>query len=422
MQSLRSRRGLEIAPFRALRYSFANGVTPAAVTAPPYDVLSPDDHRRLLELSPHNITHLTLGEKPGGISSYEERKKLLDEWKQQGVLRQDVDPAFYVNVVDYAVPGSGRGSEATRQRFVGLVALGRLHPFEESVILPHERTFPKVVDDRLSLLDATRTNLESIFLLYSDPAGGIDRLLEAHTHGVPLLRVEARPGEFHEIHAVSDLALFIRLIVLLGSQKPIIADGHHRYTTSLRFWREGRERGEAVPGAGWQMMTFGNLRGGGLSILATHRLVKLHNGTPADALRLLANRFQAAAPEDADLRIETRERSLDVRFPAEIKASRRGVARTNYALLHDVVLGEWLREIADEEGIRYFKEGTGENDALARGEGDILFRMKPVDPLEFENVVQGGEVFPHKTTFFYPKLWSGLLLWPLEEPERLALK
>src|SRR4030095_14044849 len=99
------------------------------------------------------------------------------------------------------------------------------------------------------------------------------------------------------------------------------------------------------------------------------------------------------------------------------------VARTSYALLHDVVIGEWLRDAIDgEDAIRYFKQGTGEDQALASGEGDILFRMNPVEPREFQEVVQGGELFPHKTTFFYPKLWSGLVIWPIAEPERLALK
>lgn len=415
-----SRRGFEIAPFRGLRYAGATPEQARANTAPPYDVLSPDEHRRLLEASPHNITHLTLGSTPGEASSYEARGKLLDSWIQAGVLKREEDPAFYVNVIDYPVPGSPE----RRARFVGLIALGKLHAFSEGVVLPHERTFPKVVDDRLRLLEATRTNLENIFLLYTDPEGSIDRILESQVRGAPLVRVEAKPGEFHELHAVTDVAVFVQLMEAFRRQRPIIADGHHRYTTSLRFATEARERGQVIPGAEWQMMTFGNLRGAGLSILATHRLVKLAKGQDVDSVvsRLLVKLEPARSGEPFDLTVETRGKKTPVRFPSALREARKGVARTSYALLHDVVLADWLHGSADEKEIKYFKEATGENEALARGDGDILFRMRPVDPVEFSEVVQGGEVFPHKTTYFYPKLWSGLVLWQIAEPERLALK
>jgi uncharacterized protein (DUF1015 family) len=334
-----------------------------------------------------------------------------------------------VYVVEYRTPGasaSGPGAGG-KVRFTGFMALGRLHPFADGVVLPHERTFPKVVDDRLHLLAATRTHLESIFLLYSDPERSLDKLLESLAQGKPLIEVEARPGESHALYPVSDIAVFIRLMDFMSRQRPIIADGHHRYTTSLRYLDEISGADGMQAAAAWQMMTFTNLHGGGLSILATHRLAKLKReavGDPvAAAWQALLARFEPAGPADADLTLETRDRTVPVRFPASLKAARRGVARTSYALLHDVVFGEWLGGRIDEAtGVRYFKEATGEREALARGEGDILFRMKPVDPREFQAVVEGGEVFPHKTTYFYPKLWSGLVLWPIAEPVRLALK
>lgn len=418
--------GVEIAPFRGLRYDLARGERPEELTSPPYDVISPEEHRRLLVASPHNIVHVTLGSRPGEASSYADRGELLRRWMREGVLVPDEEPCFYVYEAEYPVPGGP--SRGSRARFVGLVALGRLRPFADGVILPHERTFPKVVEDRLQLLDATRANLESILLLYADPEGEIDRVLESQRRGDPVIRVEAKPGEVHALWKVMDVAAFIRLTDLFTAQRPIIADGHHRYTTSLRYGLEGKERGRAVPGAEWQVMTFSNLHSAGVSILATHRLVKLRPGAPRDALERLLERFEPAEgpgrgrASDRDLTVEARGRKIGVRFPAALVASRTGAARTSYALLQDVVLGEWLQGVADEEATRYFKECTGEDEALERGEGDILFRMEPVDRRELQEVVQGGEVLPHKTTYFYPKLWSGLVLWALEEPERLALK
>jgi len=427
--------GFEIAPFRGVRYN-TNGAGEKAdlksVTSPPYDVISPEEHRHLLESSPYNITRLTLGLDPSDSASYEERGDLLRKWMEEGVLVADRDPCLYVYTIDYAQPaGSLATGTEQRARFLGLMALGKLHPFSDGIVLPHEKTFPKVVDDRYRLLDATRTNLESIFLLYSDPERVIDGILEARTRKPPIASVEAKPGEFHALHRISDLAVFIRLIELLGRQRPIIADGHHRYTTSLRYWREGPGGAKRVPGSEWQMMTLANLYGDGLSILATHRLVTLRSGpTPArarvdEALAVLLSKFERVEENEKaerDLVVETRDKRFCVRFPAVLKGSRSGAAQTAYGLLHEVVLTEWLGKLVDADAVRYFKEGTGELEALRRGEGDILFRMKPVGARDFQGVVQGGEVLPHKTTYFYPKLWSGLVLWPLEEPERPALK
>ena len=421
--------GFQIAPFRGVRYS-SNGVEGGAdlksATSPPYDVISPQEHGRLLESSPYNITRLTLGLDPSDGASYQERGELLRKWLREGVLVADRRPRLYVYTIDYSLPtDAGVSGDGARTRFLGLMALGKLHPFSDGIILPHEKTFPKVVDDRYRLLDATRANLESIFLLYSDPEKEIDGILQERTRKEPLVSVEAKPGEVHALYRISDLAVFVRLMELFSSQRPIIADGHHRYTTSLRYWREGPSGADAekVPGAGWQMMTLANLYGDGLSILATHRLVKLTHVD--EALEVLLSKFELLADDGSaehDLVLETREKKYRVRFPEALKVSRSAAGQTTYGLLHDVVLTEWIGKFLDTDGVRYFKEGTGEVEALGSGEGDLLFRMRPVDAREFQGVVEGGEVFPHKTTYFYPKLWSGLVLWPLEEPERPALK
>ena len=160
---------MDIAPFRGLRYNLerlaAEGLQKpaAAVTAPPYDVLSPSEHAERLAASPYNITALTLGTTPGETSDYDARAAALDDWVEAGVLIEDPQPRIYAYTIDYALP---TGEE--RRRFCGLLALGRIRPFADGIVLPHEQTFPKVVDDRVRLLDATRTHLESIALLYAD--------------------------------------------------------------------------------------------------------------------------------------------------------------------------------------------------------------------------------------------------------------
>ncbi len=415
---------MDISPLRALRYDVGvlRSIEPPeravaeAVTAPPYDVISPSQHAELLERSPYNVTRLTLGaasdaDSAAGAVDYASRSRELERWLGKGVLRQDETPGFYVYTVDYHVPveeASGRGAA---RRFHGLLALGRLHPFADGVVLPHEQTFPKVVDDRLQLLHATRTHLESIFLLYSDPERHIDAILEANAAGEPVVEVEAKPGERHALFRIGADADVAQLTTLFAAQNPIIADGHHRYTMGLRY-RDELAHGDAA--ANWQLMTFANLFSDGLSILATHRMVKLQGMSAAEALeRVLPKMEQVAAAEAWDMVIETASDGYPVRFPSALRSARQGVAATSYGLLQDVVLGDWLSSCVAPAGVTYFKEGTGERVALERGDGDVLFRMQPVGRDEFRGVVEGHEVFPHKTTYFYPKLWSGLALWRL---------
>lgn len=409
---------MDIAPFRGLRFNLAalsrRGIEApaAAVTAPPYDVISAADHRSLLEGCEYNIAALTLGETPGEVSDYESRRRKLEEWLRSETLVEDPEPGFYVYEIDYAMPaGAASGG---RRRFLGLLGLGRLHPFGDRVVLPHEQTFPKVVDDRLRLLEETRTHLESIFLLYADPDRAIDGILAGGASGDAVVRVEAKPGERHSLHRIDDAAVTRDLQERFREQRPIIADGHHRYTTGLRYRAES---GAAVPGSEWQLMTFANLFGDGLAILATHRLVRLEGLSPRAAFELLRERLEEVGEGEArDLRVETAAGAANVRFPASLRRGRSGVAATSYALLDSVVLGDWLAGYVPEGGVSYFKEGTGEQAALERGDGDVLFRMQPVDRGEFRQVVQGGEVYPHKTTYFYPKLWSGLALWRIADP------
>jgi uncharacterized protein (DUF1015 family) len=418
----------EIAPLRALRFDLeklaAAGVkNTSALVSPPYDIIDADEHAELLARSDYNIVRLTLGESPGEKEDYRARGDRILDWKSRGILREDDTPAIYVYGCDYTVPGTD-----IEARFRGVASLGRLHKFEEGEVLPHERTFPRVVDDRFKLLDATRTHLEAIFVLYEDAEKAIDTILEEHSKGEPLFKVEGRPGEIHSLWAITDADAMQRLQDLFRAQRPIIADGHHRYTTAILFRDRKAESGESVPGNEWQPMVFGNLVGDGLSILATHRLVDT-GGRAAQALDVLREKLdEVDAKGDAwDYRVETPEGDVGFRVPDALRSELKGVAATDYAILHERILREWLRPVirdsrdeeSNEDGgeieAAYYKEGSGEREALAGGEGDLLFRMRPVAASEFRSVVEGGEVFPHKTTFFYPKLWSGLLLWTLAD-------
>ena len=410
----------EIAPFRALRFRAAPGTSVDAQTAPPYDIISSDEHRRLLDRSPHGIVRLTLGDTPGERAHYRERAALLEEWVRQGILVEEARPGLYVYGVDYPVPGQPH----VRLSFRGLLALGAVRDFSEKIVLPHERTFPDVVDDRYRILEAGRTHLEFILLLYSDRERRIDSILQCAAKEGAETEVTAKPQERHFLWPIRDAAAIRELQELFRRQRPIIADGHHRYTTAGLYRKKSRDDPKLCAGTDWMPMVLGNLFGEGLSILATHRLVSFA-GKTAEALKILQSRLEPAREgTDAEFQVETAQATLRLNLPKAVRASRSGVAATDYAILHDVILGDWLKPLLPASGeseasqpIHYFKEGTGEREALRAGKGDILFRMRPVAPDGFLRVVNGGEVFPHKTTFFYPKLWSGMALWRMAEPE-----
>lgn len=408
---------MDIAPFRGLRFNLdriseQTGQDSPVVTAPPYDVLSPEAHQAILDASPCNIVQLTLGEKPGEVPSYEGRAQLLKSWIESGVLRYEDSPLYYVCTVDYTVPGT-----TERARMISFVALGRLHEFDERIVQPHEQTFAKVVQDRQNLLEATRCNLESIMLLYNDASGEIDSLLEEAASGEPIIEVEASAGEIHALYPVLDPAKASRLGELMQDQRPIIADGHHRYTTALLYRKALAESAEQVPGTDWKMMTFANLSSEGVSILATHRLLKLNDPQEVPrALELLDERLDPAGEDDWDIRVETAGEARNYRLGEKALAGKQGAAATSYGIVQDEIIGSWLVPLAGEEPeVSFYKEGTGEDEALRDGAGDLLFRMRPVDRGEFQDVIDGAEVFPHKTTYFYPKLWSGLVLWRFED-------
>ena len=411
-----------IAPFRALRFNVGGGASAADLVAPPYDVISPDDHRALLERSPNNIVRLTLGDAPGRKERYETRAQRLLEWIESGTLRVDGEPALFVYGCDYTVPGTDQ-----RASFRGLAALGEVTPFEDGVVLPHEQTFPDVVDDRFHLLDATRTHLESIFVLYEDHQKTIDALLEEASSACPPdFSVEAKSAEVHSLWTIQDAAVIEKLCDLFRAQHPMIADGHHRYTTALQYRNRKGGGADSAVGSNWQPMVFGNLVGDGLSILATHRLVNCR-GQAERALEILREKLEpsraggdGADASDWEYCVETRDRTERFRVPDAIRSARSGVAASDYAILHELVIDEWFQGAlggSEPIDVQYFKEGSGEREALERGDGDLLVRMQPVPATEFRSVVEGGEVFPHKTTFFYPKLWSGLVFWQLESVE-----
>ena len=336
-----------IRPFRALRYDVPDL---AAVVAPPYDVISDEQRTEYLGRSPYNVVHLTLPD------SEEQAARDLAAWQEEGILVRDPEPSYWWLTQDYVGPDG-----VARQR-EGFVASLRAEPYENRVILPHERTHAGPKEGRLRLLRATRTQLEPLFFLW-------DGTIEVNGLGEPDLEVAGDKlwrldPEFGDA-----------LTEELADAQLLIADGHHRYETALAF-------GESP----WLLAVIVPTDQEGLTIFPTHRVVRSVNGvagTPIDP------------PGDE--------------LPGVV-LYRNG--------RYELVAGEGLDpEIVDAlkpEGVTYTPQRREAVAAVDRGDAEAAFLLRPTRIEDVWEVAERGDAMPQKSTFFYPKLTSGLLFHPID--------
>jgi len=340
----------EIRPFRALRYDEAKTGPLETLVAPPYDVISPEERDEYLARSPYNVVHLTLPD------SEEQAARDLRDWRRRGVLTRDDDPVFWALSQTYTGPD---GVERTRDGYV--VSL-RIEPYDRGVVLPHERTHAGPKEGRLRLLRATRTQLEPIFLLHDGELAEIpDREPDLEVAGDRLWRLAEGPD-------VSDLQL-------------LIADGHHRYETALAFHEE-----DGTEASAWMMVVLVSTREEGLTIFPTHRVAQHVDGvrgTPIDE----------PGPE----------------LPGVV-LYRGG----RYELLDGDGLDVEIVDRVAPEGVTYTPDRADAVATVDRGAAEAAFLLRPTRIEDVFAVARRGEVMPQKSTYFFPKLTSGLLFHPLD--------
>lgn len=440
-----------ITPFRAVRYNPAKINDLAEVVSPPYDVIDANSQAALAGRNPYNMINLDLSKNVKSAEMTDQRyakaARLFAEWRADEVLIREEQPAIYLYNVDYRVPG---GASFTRR---GLVSLVRLAEFSEGIVKPHEKTFSGVTGDRLRLLDACQAQLSPIFSLYSDPAGEILARLESARPAAPLYEVSDHDGCVHRFWAVTDPEALAAVQAMFADKPLYIADGHHRYTTALQYRALMRERsgGEiaADSPANQTMMYLCGMEDPGLSILPTHRLMRLPGQTTADGLTgLLAENFLVEEIKNGsreNLVGEVLGRMADgasqaamfgFYHPGEdrcfLLALRDGVmerlAAHQPAALREldvVVLAELilarlpsldLARCVQGDLIDYYSDPDDALDVAVKEvetggpHTPLLFLMNPTRVEQVRRVADEGLVMPHKSTFFYPKLLTGLAL------------
>jgi uncharacterized protein (DUF1015 family) len=364
---VRSRPVAEVKPFRAVRYGERAGPLESLV-APPYDVISAPEREQLAGRSPHNVVHLTLP------SDESEAGRLWREWRDDETLVEEPDPAFWWLSQDYVGPD---GVARTRE---GLVAALRAEPYENRVVLPHERTHRGPKEERLRLLREVQAQLEPLFFLYegSPPSTRPERAPDLGVEGARLWRLPA--------DGISEV---------FADRQLLIADGHHRYETALAYHDE-----VGTPESAYVLAVLVSLDDPGLMIFPTHRIFE-HEPTeqlradeqlpdPAAALAALA-----ATPQERAAAVLYREGRAELTVDGEGEL--------------DVALVDRL----GHEGISYTPDWREAVRAVDEAEAEVAVLMRPTRIEDVFAVAQRGETMPQKSTYFYPKLVSGLLFLPL---------
>jgi uncharacterized protein (DUF1015 family) len=364
-------------PFRALRYEARAAGPLDDLVAPPHDVVTPELHERLLARSPYNAIRLV---HPDDVA---EAARTLAAWRERGVLVRERTPAVWILEDEFDGPD---GRRRTRR---GLVARVRLEPYSAGVVVPHEQTFPRPKGRRLSLLRAVRTKLSPIFLLHEGPG--------PEPAGEPALAATLA-GVRSRLWAVDDSAEIERALGAVRGRL-LIADGHHRYEAALRFHEE-----EPSDETAYVLAVLVGRADPGLTILPTHRMT----GGP---LPDLDGRFRSTAVADAGAGVAALARARRDR-PAFVVVRRDGaVLLEGDGPAPDTAAVDAL-PLADVSFTASAEEATR---AVAAGAATAAFLVRPPTIEQVEAFALAGERMPPKTTYFFPKLTSGLLFSPLDE-------
>ena len=435
---------MQIRPFQGYRFDARVVGDVGRCMAPPYDVIDESMQQRLYDRSEYNVVRITRGKTSSRDdecnNQYTRAAGHLDEWIRSGVLKQDPRETIYGYVQDFHM-----GDLPYRR--TGLIALGQLEEPGRGV-QPHERTLDGPKADRLRLMHAKAAQFGQIFMLYDD----LQRLDEQ-----VMARAAARPAllDFiddnkvrHRLYAIDESEDMQRLAKMMSTKQVVIADGHHRYETALEYYRRTQN-----PAARFRMMTFVNMRNDGLLILPTHRLVRdLSAFNASDLLKALGQRFdvidlplrsggKADACDDMFAKMRDWHRqgrnafglymgngsfhALMLRDEAELErvapelspASRALDVNVLHKLVLEALLGIGEQQLASESNLEYIKDlGT----AIARsiekvdqGQCQAVFFMNPTRVEQVKAVAAAGERMPQKSTFFYPKIYTGLVMHKL---------
>jgi uncharacterized protein (DUF1015 family) len=436
-----------IIPFHGTLYDAKVVGNVRQVVAPPYDIIDAAWQKALHDRHPQNIIRLELGLDQAGDgptnNRYSRAAGTLHEWLRSGALKRDAQPTLYYHTIEYTPPYAQPG--APTRVLKGFLATVKLEALNSGHIYPHENTRAAAKTDRLNLLEACRSNFSPIWSLYSDPQNSVIGGLEAAVKGAPA-RIDIRDddGYRQQLWAISDPAVVQQVVETMRSKPLFIADGHHRYETALNYQRLRRQ--QAGTPAGPQpydgvLMLLAALEDPGLTVLPTHRVLTTTLPSYEQVKTLLSGTFdlqefpyasstQAAVREKFLDALKTNERTVPV-FGLALKGQDRYVtltlkpahrptaqtsprARLDVSLLQQLVVTTFCPTPGEQEAILYTKDDHEALDWVAQGKGTGALLLNATKVSEVQAVATAGERMPHKSTYFFPKPLTGLVINVME--------
>ncbi len=425
----------DVRGFRGLRYRLDATRDASTLLAPPYDVIEPDERARLAARSPHNAVHVDLPEVSSG-DRYATAGERYRQWLRDGVLVRDAVPTLTVKQQTFTGPD---GTPVTRK---GLIAAVRLEPFDRGIILPHEHTLSGPKEDRLRLFQACGATASQVFCVYDDPDHTVDQLLARAT--VPELVAQSDDGVAHAVWTVSDPAILAEVHAFFASRTLLIADGHHRYETMLHYRDLQRAaRGAATGPADFAPIYLANMADPGTVVYPIHRLVR---DLPGFSLPLLVDRLSEwfmltpvaesglrpvrvamhhAGPGTLGVLLPT-GRGFTLRLRDDVRESALAalpstepLRSTDVSVLHGLVLERVLgvgpAQLAAQTNLDYAKQESLVEQKLASGAYQLALLLRPTDPRVVHAVALTGARMPQKSTYFFPKILTGVVTYDLED-------
>ncbi len=414
----------EIRPIKALKYTAKAGELKNNV-CPPYDIISDAEYKELLAGSPYNLVQL---EKPEGENRYENAKKLFDKWFAEGIIERDAEEAIYVYAEDFEVNGK-------QYSLKGFICLCKLYPFSEGVVLPHENTLSGAKQDRFDLMHTTECGFSSIYGLYTDGERAVSSVVEKASEGKPDACFTDGEGVTHSLWRVTDKDAVKAICDGIAAKQIFIADGHHRYETGLKLRDAFAEEGKCEENRDFVLMTLVDMENDGLVVLPTHRLIHSMSVDKSALLASLAEEFTIEEYDDVTKAEEVLASLTDKKafalytggdgFALLVKKGEMpdncdgGLSALDVSVLHDLILEKHLgidkENMAKQKNLSYTRSIDEAVAKVKDGSCSAAFILNATKVQEIKSVALSGGKMPQKSTYFYPKLKTGLVMNSIKE-------
>jgi len=421
----------KILPFKALRYNTDRVDDLSCMVAPPYDVISPKEQEALYGYSPYNVIRLEYGNHCEDINEDNNRyvcaKADLDNMLESGILRQEGDPALYIYEQVFTLP-SGAVKKCT-----GLFTLVELTEFSQKIVLPHEETLSKAKTDRFNLMKATNCNFSPVYCLYLDEEREAYKLIKEKTIAAPDVSFVSREGITQNLWIIKDNGFIEKMTKIFAGKQLFIADGHHRYETALNYRNYLREQGVNADGANNILMVLVDMDDEGLVIFPTHRIVKNLKDFNEEKLIASVSEFftvkklydlkNIAPPDDGGTNVSLyvggdyfyllalRDKDAMGKFLPDKSDAYRSL---DVSVLHTLILerdfGIDPMNMASQSNLLYTREINEAVSAVSTGEAQCAFILNATGVREIKDVSLANEKMPQKSTYFYPKIITGLVM------------